>query len=53
LLRCRSDNIDDLAVQLVNVVVCDINCVDLVVDAIAEDIPVGLGLGYLKYVRVF
>ena len=46
MLRCRSDNIDDLAVQLVEVIVCDISmisCVDLVVDAIAEDIPVGLG----------
>ena len=43
LFRCRSDNIDDLAVQLVDVVVCDISYVDLVVDAIAEDIPVGVG----------
>ena len=49
LLRCRSDNIDDLAVQLVHVVVCDISCVDLVVDSIAEDIPVGLG-GYFANV---
>ena len=43
MLRCRSDNVDDLAVQLVDVVVCDISCVDLVVNAIAEGISVGLG----------
>jgi len=34
--RCRSDGVDDLAVQLVDVVVCDINCVDLVGDATAK-----------------
>ena len=42
-VRCRYDDIDDLAVQLVDVVVCDISCDDLVVDALAKDIPVGLG----------